>query len=56
MRWFYVLLTAIAIAGIALALERLTGGHRSIYMQAIVAAALIVIFIALFGFLSKLRD
>jgi len=56
MRWFYVLLIAIAIAGIAVSLERLTGGHRPVHVQAIVAVALIVIFIALFGFLSKLRD
>ncbi|HUV04245.1 MAG TPA: hypothetical protein VMX94_03980 [Armatimonadota bacterium] len=55
-RWFYVLLSAIAIAGAALVVERLTGSQRPAYVQAIVAAALVVIFISLVGFLSKLRD
>lgn len=56
MRWFYVLLTAIVIAGLALVIERLTGGHRYALVQAIVVAALVVIFISLLGFLSKLRE
>ena len=56
MRWFYILLAAIVVAGAALAVDRVMRWHREFYVQAIVAVALVVIFIALFAFLSKLRD
>lgn len=56
MRWFYLLLTAFIVAGGTLAVDRLTGNQRHPYAQAIVAAALVVIFVSLFGLLSKPRE
>ena len=55
MRWFYLILIAAAVAGAALGVARLTD-TRAATIEVIVAASLIIIFIALFGFLSKLRE
>ena len=56
MKWFYVILIATAVAGIAIAVARLTHTVRSTGTQIIVAAAVAVILIALLKFMSKLRD
>lgn len=56
MRWFYILLIATGVAGVALALDRYMGSPRHSVVQVVVGAALFVIFVAYLGFLSKLRD
>lgn len=56
MRWFYMILATAVIAGVAIAVERLTNvlGHQT--LQLIVAASMMVIFVALIKFVSKLHD
>ena len=56
MKWFYLVLLAAAVAAAAIAVGRLTHvlGHRTI--QIIVAASIIVLFVALIKFLTKLQD
>lgn len=56
MRWFYAILIAAAVAGITIAIQRLTHAFRSNTVHVIVAVSLVVIFIALFQFLAKMRE
>ena len=56
MRWFYVILIAAAVAGITIAIQRLTHAFPSNIANVIVAISLVVIFIALFQFLAKMRE
>lgn len=56
MRWFGILIVAVVIAGLALAVERLTNWGRPAHIQFIVALALVVIVVSLLGFVSRLRD
>jgi hypothetical protein len=55
MRWFYAVLIAAIVAGGAIGFAKLEN-TRTATVEAIVAASLIVIFIALFGFLAKSKD
>ena len=55
MRWFYVIMVAAIAALSAIAIARVTD-YKPVIVEAIVAASLIVIFIALFSFLAKSRD
>lgn len=56
MRWFYLLLAAIVVAGGTLALQRLCDLERSIYMEAVLAASVVLVFVSFLGFLAKLRE
>ena len=56
MKTFYILLAAIALAGGAVAFDRLTGSAHRSAVQVVVAFMLAVIFVALIRFLVKLRD
>lgn len=56
MRWFYVILIAAAVAGITIAIQRLTHAVPSSIAHVIVAISLVVVFIALFQFLTKMRE
>ena len=55
-RWFYLLVSAVAVAGGVLAVQRLLKWPRNIYTEAILAGCLVVIFISLLGFFAKLRE
>ena len=55
MRWFYVVIIAAATAASAIAIARVTD-YKPVIVEAIVGVSLIVIIIALFGFLAKSRD
>ena len=56
MKWFYVILIAAAAAGITVAIQRVTHAFHSNIAHGIVAISLVVIFIALFQFLAKMRE
>jgi len=57
MKWFYVILIAAAVAGVTIAIQRLTHtSARSDVTQAIIAVSLAVIFVALVKFLGKMRE
>lgn len=56
MRWFYLLILSVAVAGGALAIERIADVHESLYLKIITAAALIGIFVSFLGFLTKIRE
>ena len=55
MRWFYVVIVAAIAAATAIGIARLAN-HKPVVIEAVVAASLVVIFIALFGFLAKSRE
>jgi hypothetical protein len=49
-------MVCVAVAGGALAIERVTDIHDSVALKAITAVALVGIFVSFIGFLSKLRE
>ena len=55
-RWFYVLLIAGGVALITLGLERLLDLPKPLYLQAIIAAAVLVIIVSLLVLSSKHSD
>lgn len=55
MRWFCVVMVAAIIAATAIAIVRVAH-HKPVIAEAVVAVSLVVIFVALFGFLLKSRD
>ncbi len=56
MKWFYIILSAAAVAGTAVVLGRLTHVFDRRTIQIIVAASMMIIFVALIKFLNKLHD
>ena len=56
MRSFYILLAAVTIAGLALSIGKLTKHEHDPYIKLIVASMLVVIFVFLFRFLSRMKD
>jgi len=55
MRWFYVVMAAAIVAAGAIAVARITN-YRPVVVEVVVAASLVVIFIALFGLLAKSKE
>ena len=56
MKWFYLVLLAAAVAAAAIALGRLTHVFGRTTIKMIVAASIVVLFVALIEFLTKLHD
>lgn len=55
-RWFYLLLAAIVVAGGTLALQRLFDLERNFVLEAVLAVSVIVVLISFLGFLARLRE
>jgi len=55
-RWFYVLLAAIVVAGGTLAFQRLFDIERNLLLEAVLAVSILAVFISFLGFLARLRE
>ena len=55
MRLFLIILVAAGVAAIAISIVRLTD-TRAVFIEAIVAGSLVIIFLGLFRFLGRMRD